>query len=46
MNGKSIHKTKTIKIDRTTTGKPNEQTISQEMRAFLLELTHEKDTHP
>ncbi|MFC2611800.1 MAG: hypothetical protein ACFNX9_00105 [Eikenella corrodens] len=46
MNGKSIQKTKTVKIDRTTTGKPNEQTISQEMRTFLLELAHEKDTHP
>lgn len=45
MNGKSIQKTKTVKIDRTTTGKPNEQTISQEMRTFLLELAHEKDTH-
>ena len=46
MNGKSIQKTKTVKIDRTTTGKPNEQTISQEMRTFLLELAHEKDTNP
>ena len=46
MNGKSIQKNKTVKIDRTTTGKPNEQTISQEMRTFLLELAHEKDTHP
>ena len=46
MNGKSIQKTKTVKIDRTTTGKPNEQTISQEMRTFLLELAHEKDTPP
>ena len=46
MNGNSIQKTKTVTIDRTTTGKPNEQTISQEMRTFLLELAHEKDTHP
>ncbi len=46
MSGKSINKTKTVKIDRTTTGKLNEQTISQEMRTFLLELAHEKVTHP
>lgn len=40
--GKDIAKVKEVDVDVTSTGKINEQSISQEMRKFLLELEHEK----
>ncbi len=39
--GKDILRMKTVKIDSTEGGKPNENTIRQEMARFLLELKHE-----
>ncbi|MGG4603148.1 hypothetical protein ACLPHZ_20645, partial [Alcaligenaceae bacterium Me47] len=40
--GQDILRVKAVKIDLTELGRPNEQTVKQEMEKFLLELEHEK----